>query len=335
MIVRTALDARALTDLLQSTPSRRTRSTHENVTRYLREAGYLVLANESDGDDLMAAIKQDPWVGTLWIATLKALHQSNRIRTILPRSEQSTSQMLEGVSASALTDRADVVVARDDVVAQRGFEFDGYGQALGEPEVTAMDSVGRCNSYRRVFDLRDRGHFPSGTPRDLVWAEVFLPLARVSTEVTILDRYLFKGLVVSRAPLSHLRWLLDRLGRAMPPNGHVKVMAEHPNPEWTESEMDRALRAKLWTGANGDGRSLEVWVAQWTNTNGRGAHNRHIRFSCGSAIGVTEGFDRLASDKISGLDGFTFKHNADPTVLHTMAEAERFVRDSGTCFSFL
>ena len=49
-------------------------------------------------------------------------------------------------------------------------------------------------------------------------------------------------------------------------------------------------------------------------------HDRHLRFSCGVAITSEEGFDRLGTEPIYGVDGFTWNPVLLPDMLGQLAK---------------
>jgi len=332
MITRSVIDARAIRELLDQSPRASFRS-HADVTQVLREHGVLLLTCKEDQDELIGAIKvQRQEVKDLWIETFKALQNTGRYTFSAPPLRAATSALLDESNPRELASGVDMVVVSSDVAQREGFEEQGFTTPQGAPELVMPEAIRQCTTVKRLVDLRERGNFPEGTPRDSIWSEVLAPLAAVSEEATILDRYLLGDLSHSRHLRGHVAWLLQRLNRAAPRMRYVRLLAEVPNP-WdprtrdrmpiTSAELDGILRdtvRRLMIEV-----TVKVVVAPWAISNEKGPHDRHIRFSCGSAIGVEEGFDRLKDNQVWGLDGLSWKHLVRPEALQGLRKREDYV----------
>ena len=332
MITRSMVDARGIRELLVQEPRVRQRN-HEDLTEVLREYGVLVLTCQQDEDELMDAIKAQPQrIRELWVETIKALKNTGRYVHSAPPLRAATSALFDGAYPREVATSADLVVVGSDVARRVGFEDEGFTASLGGPELVMPDVIRRCMTVRRLIDLSQSGNFPEGTTRDSIWTEVMAPLAAVSEEATILDRYLLSDLSPSRHLGGHVPWLLQRLNRAAPRMRYVRLLAGVPRP-WNprtgnrmpiaSDELDGILREavrRLMIDV-----TVKVVVAPWGISNEKGPHDRHMRFSCGSAIGVEEGFDRLNGNRVWGLDGLSWKHLVRPEALQGLKKREDYV----------
>lgn len=325
MIVRSAIDAAALVELLDEKPRVSLRS-HVDLTRALREYGLLVLACRQDETDLREAIKrQDQHIRKIWLETLKVLMANARYRISNPEFATGVGAMCDTGIPRGFCDQTDLIVVAAAVAVRKGFDDLGFVHPPGEPEQVTIDSVSRCETLEAIRERRERGNYSAGVAREDVWKEVFAPLAATSSECTVLDRYLLKGLVERRSGLDHLRWILTRLEDSMPPGSRVRILAEVPDGSRTLREYEQLARQRGLRAASAKSDTIRVTLAPWRLTSDRGPHDRHMRFSCGSAIGVEEGFDRLRQSRIWGVDGLSWKHYIHPEALQALISRERYV----------
>lgn len=331
MIARTAVDAQALAALAKL-PQRQVRNVHQDLCDTLLEGAELILTSEDDRLELLAAIRAQPSeIIKEWTEVLKALSRSRRVGIVNP-PKPSTSQLLHEGRPLDLADHADVVIVTDELADARGFSSAGYGKAGDEPELAVVDSISRCDTMRRMRALRELGNFPEGTPRDDIWALVFGPLAKRSSNVTLLDRYLLKdALEGSRWSRDHAKWLLRRLDGSMRQRAVVRILSELPK-EWAPDVAERLARERLETVVDFARSihldSVEVTLAPLWRPGAPGPHNRHIRFDGWIAIEATEGFDRLGTPRVSGVDGFTWRAVRNAETLAAMQRREQVVSES-------
>ena len=76
---------------------------------------------------------------------------------------------------------------------------------------------------------------------------------------------------------------------------------------------------------NGQLRQIEIVLAHWPKRQDNGPHNRHLRFSCGVAVSSDEGFDRLDSRQIQGIDGFSWRGITAASLLGDLAKRENVI----------
>ncbi|MDO5676808.1 MAG: hypothetical protein Q4G35_04790 [Propionibacteriaceae bacterium] len=326
VILQTAIDARALGELLDQSPRMRM-ALHRILTNLLLQHSQLVWSDQADTNELVQALRRqaDPDVGRLWAETLKALERSGRMRTLRPGLDLTTGQACDSDPlASELADALDLVVVSSSVLDKKGLGATGYGQMPGEPELAALEAVDSCDSVRKVRALHAGGGFPSGTDRETVWRTVMLPLARASREVTLFDRYLLERFGQGSYRANHVSWLIERLDQACAPNSTVRLLCalnDSHERGTIGSDFEReVIRAPL------KNMTVKLVMAPWKAGHGdRGAHNRHLRFSCGMGLAIEEGFDRFGSARISGPDGFALNPLTTADALTRRCDLEEYV----------
>lgn len=329
VVARVGLDSDALLDHLG--PSRLATSIQTRLAETLADIGVLELRGSADAVELFAAIGQlSEGMRTLWQKTLAGLDQGNRIRHgghLDAMRDVCRAQHL----LPELQQTIDLIVLSEGSAEKQGLTNDaGSLQRPGEPELSVADSIDHCDTVKTVRNLRHRGNFPAGTSRDEIWDLIFAPLAEISHEVTLLDRYF-----LTNASADHAKWLLRALDRTLMPASNLRLLGEW-DAKWSRDQAFDVARERAGRLV-GSGRIANVEIvlaASWDRgpsarramTTTYGPHNRHLRFSCGAAITSTEGFDRLRP-KIQGVDGFTWNVVTAPDRLGDLGKSEAAVAD--------
>ncbi len=278
----------------------------------LESLGLLEARNNDDLVELFDAITNlSSDTQTLWVKTLTALDGVNRIRRG-NGTETSREVALKTPLPLDLSSDVDVLVVSDVSGHAQGVpESPGFVCRNDGPELAYLDSFAHCATANTVRGLRDRGNFAQGSSRDEIWDAVLRPLAQISDEATLLDRYF-----LTKASGDHAKWLVRSLDGALRDGAHLRILGEW-DPSWSEQQALEVAHQRVAPHI-GSGRigSAEVILAAAWDRNGAqsrrakntpyGPHNRHLRFSCGLAVTSAEGFDRLRQRTVEGIDGFTW-----------------------------
>lgn len=346
MIARIAIDSRSIVELLEQAP-RNVIGRHGELTEVLRDHGVLLFTCQQDTEELKSAIAKQPMdVRLLWIETLKVLSGSGRWRPSRPALQKATSGLFDsGTYPRELRSQVDLVVVGMEVAEAVGFEQAGFGVLSSGLELVMPDVVQHCRTIQQIRDLQRLGNFPAGTARGSIWPLLFGPLAGASSEATILDRYLMKGLAdYQGCPGDHVTWLLKNLDESASGQVHVRLLAEIPEPSrrgarsglGTPSTAEFEQRLRTWLSRLHLAKvDLRIVLAPWSISNERGPHDRHLRFSCGSAVGVEEGFDRLKGETVWGVDGLSWKLHVHPEALKGLRRREQYIFDHAGRMEFM
>lgn len=335
MIGRIALDSDALLD--HQDQGRGAMNTHREMVDVLTSFGYLQLLGPDDAGALFDAIYGlDTEKHTLWSKALLALHGLNRVGTGDLSGTTSEVSALEPLP-EPLRSAIDLLVVPNRVALGRQLlTDDGFESRPGEPELTLADSIGHCRTIDKLRTMRERGNFPKNASRQTVWDELFVPPARLSTEATLLDRYFLEHLFKDpkRETRDHAEWLLTSMQRDLAAGSTVRLLCGWPSDRERNAPMDEeTLTSRLRNHlgpilAPGRLAGVTVVFARWPSRKGDGPHNRHIRFSCGFAITSQEGFDRLDSPRIVGIDGFTWGAITSAQMLADLQSREEVILNS-------
>lgn len=324
MIARIAIDARAMADIADQIP-RHAKRRHDELTKFLRDHGVIVFTSKGDLDALVAALKASPFA-RLWLTTLKELRDSGRFQTRFTPgwnlAEQASLRLPE-----YMQERIDLLVIPELLANHKDFDSLGYCTLeTGTPIAVLTDSLPQTPIASRISSLRERGHFPYGASREDVWHRVLEPLAVYSREVTVLDRYLLAR-IHDRRELGHVQWLLEKLTDTVPKGARIRVLAEHKSAGYRNSDPRTPYRDFFNHLSLPPQVEVQVAVCPWGGKNGKGPHDRHIRFSSGSAISANAGFDRLRYQTIREKDGFQWTFHRTPETLDEFRQREDFVLD--------
>jgi hypothetical protein len=237
-----------------------------------------------------------------------------------------------------------IVLGKDAAAEQSVPEQSGCQQRPGEPEVSVADSVDLCRTISAIRAMRKSGNFPEGTPRDDIWDRVFAPLAVLSDEATILDRFFLTSYLLTEnhgkdRRIGHVEWFIRSLDRTLLPGSTARILGEWP-ATLSEDQVRDLLDERLapLVGSGHIARIQIVLAAAWDKQEtGRrapgsryGAHNRHLRFSCGMAVKTEEGFDRFKDSRIKGVDGVTWTLVSSPDRLKDLGRGEATVTQQQT-----
>lgn len=310
MIIRTAVEARSLIELLETGNQRLQWVQHRALTELLREQGILIWTSTGDSQALLASLKRypsSPKIKELWAHTLKTLQDTGRMRHLDPKLQDVLTTACERRPLPAeLSGKIDLIVLSDHLITHHGYSEQGHGREADGPELSAIDVISECEVVQRARRIRDTDRYAKGADRAQVWEELFRTPTELSQEVALLDRYLLSSLKEAYPRLDHVRWLLDRLEEDCRPNTALKVLCAKEDgwtAGWLRPELERLL------GLPRLNLSVEFVLAPWKKWRGRtkvkGPHDRHIRFSCGVAMPVEEGFDRLEHATLR--DNFSWK----------------------------
>ncbi|MCW3159471.1 hypothetical protein [Micropruina sonneratiae] len=307
MIGRFALDPRALA--VPNGGGAAFLTQNRRLARVIEAFGVLSLMGEKDQRELTQAIlDQANTLGyDLWSTVLSSLNdRAHGVVRIKPSRDLSTQDYcalgdLEGFSGCAdlvVVDGASRIPGLGTLLEQVLYNEDEFVQINDNLELTLPSAIDECETITSLRTLREATVIQAGTNRTEIWARYFSPLARLSTEVSISDRYLFSGLLVRRQlpeSAEYLIWLLDSLDRDLPPSAKVSIYAyngaklakdstkKEAEPFGIEEVAKVLRRLNHW---NRPGQ-LHVFLTDTLS------HPRTINFNCGHALRADAGFDHF------------------------------------------
>lgn len=191
--------------------------------------------------------------------------------------------------------------------------------------------------FRRIAQAQN---FPTGTPRESIWTQLFLPLAQEFPRVSICDRYLLgemiyrdaRGVSAEWSTPEHLGWLLTNLDQVSPPNTRVALYTQIVDPSKDPDGPHDAddivdLIDRQWTVRSG-GRieAIEIYAVQWHSRTH--PHNRHLRFGHSLGFKLDEGLDRLADKTVTFDAGFSYSYVWRPSQMAKLRADEELIRQT-------
>lgn len=334
MIARTALHPEALRDLDEiwkklttaglDSPTLEAFNPHETLAKLVNDFSVIQLRGKPDTEAILEAIAGlDEESKVLWEETLIALIDCDRVT--VGNDDRTTGDVLgdQNLPTSPLKD-LDLAVVSRRVASLRHLPDQGFTGRTEPPELSTAVAVGKCETVRQIQELERNQHYPVGTQRSQIWNDRFAPLARVATEIWILDRFLFVNYAgKGDAGIKHVKWLLDSLSEELEATPvPVAILAEDrlPRTGW-KNDADLKSKLAIWLKESQFNKKrpglLNVYLAPWTEAElkslgedgqprkGGKPHNRHIRFNTWAALTTEEGFDRFNQSKIWGEDGMS------------------------------
>lgn len=346
MIARVALDPSSLVDLQVVDDEEATSALHDLLLTALSVHGAVVLGTPADAYGLMKEVKaQSQEVRKHWDVVLGSLSSSRRLIRRTPPCARPIAQirLLEELR-DQWRDQVEVVV----VDRARAVEFGVAGSPGHIEDASAALEISTARGARltvameQARRLAERANQPCGTGRDDFWSGVLAPLARLSNEAVILDRYLFHKLLAKptaggSGAEEHVCWLLECLDRDMPAGSKVTLIAhdEAPQDRGRSGPIPRvnasdiaALIERFWLYRPAGGLGLvEVVIAPWRQRRRLLPHDRHVRFNVGAAVTFAQGLDRLATPKIEEPDGLNWHYRQGASAVGSVLAAEVRVLD--------
>lgn len=332
MITRVAIDSQALLD--HKDTARAAVNTHRSLVQVLESYGFIELLGGADSTALGKAIKGLPGeIGELWEKAIVGLMDLNRVR-VGSSDETAGDLCAEEPLPEPLRSLADLVVISERASSDRqAVRTNGFETREGQPELTLADSITHCQTITRARSLRELGNFRASTQRDVIWNEVFAVTSGVSTEATLLDHFFLEHLLNgrSRNARDHAEWLIGKLDSSMAEGSTLRLLCGWPVDRRSSELFPRSrLEASVQTRIApllGSGRlaRIKLVLAPWPKRHDDGPHNRHLRFNSGVAISTEEGFDRLDSREVQGIDGFTWRGITAAALLGDLATRESVI----------
>ncbi|QOR69382.1 hypothetical protein IM660_11805 [Ruania alkalisoli] len=292
---------------------------HESLVETLLAHGRLVFVSDDEAREFVRAVRgiagMPPGARARWEAMLVHLRKSHRVVVADPPS-RDTLATVDGIDRlrAGWGGQADVAVVSQTLSVTLGVPGDtGILSAPGlKPDVAVAVTAPTAPALARIVEQERSPFAAHGTAREDFWFNVLRPIATGAREVVILDGYLFNritGSAYGRGSASdvpeHICWLLEHLDSVMAGGSTVRLVG---NASKLNSRDDACALAQIihhrWSPAN-EGRLARVEVHLGDPSNGRQRfpHDRHIRFSTGSAVKIPAGFDRLRDRRIWDTSG--------------------------------
>ena len=261
MLLRVGIDPDAPEDLGGTGPG-------PLVLRYLRERCVLV----SDSSAARASLIERLSHGPQELRQALSLLLSSPSRCVDRVGPLPIDQITEPEDVSSWIGVADLLLLaqyRADALAETG--------ALLDPECSTFTGAANTRAFDLMFSSWER-HAPVGESREVLWKEVFGPIAQHTETVYITDRYAAKSLadaLRANARAKHQsgpQWFLSRLART-----HVKTIhLASSEREVRNARLDPQDSKELiqrWFSGMSTGTTLEVHLVE-----GDFKHGRRILF---------------------------------------------------------
>lgn len=309
----------------------------KEIMRLLHRHGVLAFLSKAEATAMLDALKQptlEPREVKAWQETLVYLNKLGRLGVKDPAVVEgdlvgATPQDIEAIRrlAPVLS-----VVSSETYGHMFPEATDGAIRLEGDAEFVAPGSLGESGQVQRVEKLAEVGSVPAGTSREDVWRDLFAPLASVSKQVSLFDRYLYADLD-DPVRTDHLPWLLGRLDQVAPSGAVVKLFGARGidgnwGPRISRDAREASQFLEDYLPGDFERISVEAWLAPSTRTADM-HHDRHIRFGAGAALVLPAGFDRLGAPRLKEAMGFAYRH-APETLSELQARETQVARNGAS-----
>ncbi|MFC7497070.1 MULTISPECIES: hypothetical protein [unclassified Nocardioides] len=299
---------------------------HGALIESLRSHGRLVFTSPEEALEFVRAVKETggipPTSRAKWTALLGQFRQSGRVVFADPPSETSL----------ATVDAIDLLRAGWGRHAEIAVVAEAASTALGVPGDTGVLSDPGCTpdvavaaaaptapALARIQQLHDHPVAAHGSDREEFWSTVLEPMATGAMTATILDGYLFAN---EARGGDHVVWMLEHLDSVMAGGATVRLLANSRHSRGLDPQKVAEAVRDRWAPLK-VGRLSRVEVLLGTPSQGRRfPHDRHVRFSTGSAVKVPAGFDRLSEQRIWDTSGMWWTYFWQSSALDDLRDDE-------------
>lgn len=315
---------------------------HSTLIEMLLAHGRLVFASQDEALEFVRAIKASdgipPGARTRWTAALAQLKQSGRVVFTDPPGPATLANVttLNGVRTQWGA-QADVAVIADSACLSLGVPTNTgiLSDPTLNPDLAVPAAAPDAPAVARLHLLQQHPVAAQGSTRKKFWESVLEPIATDAHTATLLDGYLFNrlsdihhGNVTEPLGGEQVIWLLSHLDQVMSQGATVRLIANASRlqPGDTAEVIAQAI-SNRWTPKK-DGRlaNVEVLIRRATKSE-KFPHDRHLRFSTGSAIKIDAGFDRLREASIWDPSGMWWSYHWQPASLGQLRAEERKAED--------
>lgn len=336
MIARAALSPAAVLSLGAGGTPADVFARSFSLCQALEAHGLLVFANDIEGRELIQAIKEleaeHPEVQGIWTRLAAKLGKAGRFIHHQPPSDKRLDNL------SAITELVPEWMDCTDIAVVANDKADELGLATNEMvrHDTASDiDVARAPAaaFTGAFmtcRADAEGVLAKDTPREELWDKCFLPLARVSKRLTLLDRYLFQNLADltagGRAAGGFMAWLLDHVDREAKDGCELEIIAFRGEPG--QQPEDGAAAAQLvddvFSGAGGRLSRIDLVVTQPA---GYLPHDRHLSSNLGLTVTFPASFNVFEGERVRKQEGVEYAYRSTPEAVDKLQKAEQRFRD--------
>lgn len=312
---------------------------HEALVEALLAHGRLVFASNGEAREFVRAVKgtaaMPPGARARWGALLVHLRNSQRV-VIIDTPGHDALATVDAIDRlrAAWGEQTDVAVVSLAHSGALGIPADtGILSALGlTPDVAVVAAAPRVPALARIVEQAQNPVAAHASLREDFWVDVLEPMATGAREVTVLDGFLFNRITelahrrgrTSYVP-EHICWLLEHLDSVMAVRSTVKLVGKKSRSLGGNDAqaIARAIHDQWTPSKVGRIAEVEVYLGEPSTGGLRFPHDRHIRFSTGSALKVPAGFDRLSDAHIWDTSGMWWTYLWQPRALDGLRSDEQ------------
>lgn len=315
-----------------------------SLIRFLRRHGRFAFVDQDAQREFLESLRDlrstSSGARREWLELYMSLRELNRIEvsTSTRETDDVTSDPRVALRAK-LSGLADVAVIGSaesqsfSILSDLGYHADP--RVL--PDIALPSAVLATPVVTAITDRDAGGFMPYGSAREEFWETILRPVASGGKQAVVLDRFLLSTVErrlsrhqpVGAADAAHVTWLLRKLDSVLALGSKVELICARVSPK--SGVDDLAIAEALMNSWNPSGEGaigeLSLTISKPEKPTDF-PHDRHVRFSNGSAVVLPAGFDRLSDAKIWDKAGAKWNYSASPDFLAGLRRDEGRARQT-------
>ncbi len=249
-----------------------------------------------------------------WREFLIYLRKQRRFTTATPPIDTDFVKLTDPMIVASFRSVAPILAIIPEVDYESIFtDEDGVHSASDDVEFVTSVTASSSALVQKLVSMVDDGVFSAGTPRDVVWEDLFAPLARSSHEIVIYDSYLYSEMwrrsSDSTPSKEHLAWFVDKVDSSGGAVRSISLVGAAGDSRIGGLPSDPAAIADMLF-EKFDGRLTGIDELNCFVVANRRImhHDRHIGFSSGQVIDLPAGLDRLSRPRLRDVMNFSYRY---------------------------
>lgn len=350
MLTNIGLSPFAVEELSTFNPPSVVRIAHRVLRETLSAHGVVHLANLSEMDKLISLIRSDSPLAAkesvAWRETLLSLKLQGRIHVGQTEAQLGISEVSDALELERLVrSHPDwPVCVMTEIQLEKVFPDESDVARTQSARCVSGASIREAEPISALESAAALGRLSHGESREGFWQAVLEPLAAPAKTITILDRYVLKGMQNKAWNLPRSRswdddvltWLFNRVDSM--PGGDVEIDicagVGQPGLPATAQDALKLVEASWTPRREGRIRAINLYVGGWEHQHGWLPHDRHVRFGHVQVLAVPSGLDRLGRRLVQDSDGMKWEYKWQAAQARSFHDAEDRVRKAHPRFRY-
>lgn len=317
MLINLSLAPEAIGDISKARMGINAKTLQSHLFELIRRFCRIVQMNDREAVELVRFIRSEaltPDEQNNWRELLMYLRKQKRFSTATPPIDTDFGQLADPLIAACFRSVAPMLSIIPEVAYKSIFtDEDGVHSASDDIEFVTPVTAASSALVQRLVSMVNDGVFSSGTPRDVVWEDLFAPLARSSREIVVYDSYLYSEMwrrsSESTPSREHLAWFVDKVDLLGGSVRSISLVGAAGDPRGRGLPSDPvAITDMLFERFDGRLTNLDELNCYVVANRRNMHHDRHIGFSSGQVIDLPAGLDRLSRSTLRDVMNFSYRY---------------------------